>query len=138
MSGKRYWVVAGLLMAWSVMGDAAYLSQVTADLKALARTDPATARAFAQMPQWAWGAYAIAVWVGTLGSAALLLRRKIALPLYVVSLVAVLVQFAWTFAGSSVIAEKGASAAVFPLVIIGLAVFAVWFAARAKRDGVLR
>lgn len=49
----------------------------------------------------------------------------IAAPLYAVSLVAVLVQFGWTFFGSIVIADKGASAAIFPLLIIAIGAFSL-------------
>ena len=71
-----FWVIGILLLLWNLMGDAAYLSQVTTDLDALARTDPATARAFAEMPKWVWGVYAVAVWSGTAAAIALLLRLK--------------------------------------------------------------
>lgn len=138
MPTRSFWIVSGLLLVWSLIGDAAYLSQVTADLTELAKTDPSTARAFATMPEWAWSAYAIAVWVSTLAAIALLLRRQIAVPLYAVSFVAVLVQFGWTFFGSSVIADKGASAAIFPLVIIAIGAFSLWFAWRKAQERVLR
>lgn len=55
------WIVAGVLLLWNLMGAGAYLMQVTADLDALARTDPVTVEAFRAMPDWAWSAYAIAV-----------------------------------------------------------------------------
>ena len=138
MVSRNFWIVAGLLLVWALIGDAAYLAQVTADLGELAKTDPAAARAFSEMPEWAWSAYAIAVWVGTLGAIALLLRRRIAVPLYAVSLAAVLVQFGWSLFGSDIIAAKGASAAAFPLFIIAVAAFSLWFAWTKARQGVLR
>lgn len=138
MVPRTFWIVAGMLLVWALIGDAAYLSQVTADLGELAKTDPSTARAFATMPGWAWSAYAVAVWVATAAAIALLLRRRIAAPLYAVSLVGVLVQFGWTFFGSSVLAEKGASAAIFPVVIIAIAVFSLWYTRRKTQEGLLR
>ena len=138
MPTRNFWVVSSRLLVWSLIGDAAYLSQVTADLTELAKTDPTTAQAFATMPEWAWSAYAVAVWVATLAAIALLLRRRLAAPLYAVSLVAVLVQFGWTFFGSSVIADKGASAAIFPLVIIAIGAFSLWYAWRKAQERILR
>ena len=76
MPTRSFWIVASLLLVWALFGDAAYLSQVTADPTELAKTDPTTAKAFATMPEWAWSAYAIAVWVGTLAAIALLVRRR--------------------------------------------------------------
>lgn len=138
MPQRSFWVVAGLLLVWALIGDAAYLAQVTADLDELAKTDPTTANAFRSMPVWAWAAYATAVWVGLLAAVTLLMRRRIAVPLYAVSLVAVLIQFGWTFLGSSVLEDKGAGAAVFPLVIIAIALFALWYARQKSRERVLR
>ena len=137
MPTRRFWIVAGLLLVWALIGDVVYLSQVTADLTMLAKTDPIAARAFAGVPTWVWSAYAIAVWVATAAAIALLLRRKLAVPLYALSLAAVLVQFSWTFFVDTVIAEKGPAAAFLPVTIIVLAVFSLWYARRKASQGVL-
>ena len=73
-----YWVVSVVLLIWNLIGIAAYVMQSGADLNALARTDPVTARAFAEMPQWAWMVYALGVASGAVGSLVLLLRRRTA------------------------------------------------------------
>lgn len=85
---RSFWTIAVILLLWNLMGDAAYLMQVTADLDELAKSDPVTADAFQAMPQWAWAAYAIAVWIGTVAAITLLMRRKIAGSLFAVSLIA--------------------------------------------------
>ena len=49
-----------------------------------------------------------------------------------------LVQFGYTFLGTDLLAVKGPTAAIFPAVIIAIAI-AQWFYARAQADkGVLR
>jgi hypothetical protein len=48
---------------------------------------------FEARPVWMIAAYAIAVWVGLLGTVMLLLRRRLAQPLLLVSLVAAIVTF---------------------------------------------
>ena len=138
MPTRSFWIVASLLLVWALIGDAAYLSQVTADLAELAKTDPIAARAFAAVPIWVWSAYAVAVWVATAAAVALLLRRKLAVTLYALSLAAVLVQFSWTFFVDTVIQEKGPAAAILPETIIALAVFSLWYARRKASEGVLR
>jgi hypothetical protein len=137
MKNRRFRIVSILLLIWALIGDAAYLLQVTADLGELARTDPTTAKAFAEMPIWAWSAYAVAVWGATAAAIALVLRRKLAVPLYAVSLAAVLLQFGWAFFGSSVIADKGFGAAIFPLFIIAVGALSLWYANRKRAEGVL-
>jgi len=135
---RGFWIIAIVLLLWNLIGDAAYLMQVTADLDELARTDPMTADAFRAMPDWIWSAYAIAVWVGTAGAIALLLRRKIAWVLFAISLAGVIVQFGWTFTATDIIAVKGAGTVVFPLIIAGIALAATLYARRKAADGTLR
>jgi hypothetical protein len=44
-----------------------------------------------------------------------------------VSLVAVVVQFGWTFLATPILSTVGGSAAIFPLVIFGIGAFMLWF-----------
>lgn len=131
-------IIALLSLAWNLMGDAAYIVQVTADLGKRAQTDPYQARLFAQLPAYVWTAYAVAVWGGTVAAVALLLRRAIASPLFALSLVAVIVQFSHIFLNTDILAVKGWSAAIFPAVILILAVAQFLFARTMVVRGVLR
>jgi hypothetical protein len=135
---KRYWIVVVVLMLWNLMGAGAYLMQVTADLDALTQTDPVTAEAFSAMPEWAWSAYAIAVWGGLAGALALMLRRKIAWLLFATSLSGVIVQFSWSFLVFGLIEKKDSTTTIFPLLIAAIAAFSIWYAWRKAADGVLR
>jgi len=132
----RFWVIAVALLLWNLAGLAAYVVQVSASPASLG--DPVTAEAFATMPPWAWGAYAVAVWVGTAGAIALLMRRKAAWVLFALSLVGIVVQFSWSIFGFGIVAYKGAEALVFPLLIALIAVFAMFYAYYKKADRTLR
>lgn len=135
---RTFWIIAGAILVWTLIGDAAYLMQVSADLDALARTDPVSAEAFRTMPVWAWSAYAIAVWGGTAAAIMLLLRRRAAIYLFALSLAGVIVQFSWTFLGTELIAKKGMGAAAFPLVIALIGLASLLYARRKAADGTLR
>ena len=131
-----YYVVAALLTAWDAIG--CYFCYMQFKLGADAMGD-ATAydRAlFATLPGWYNYCYAIAVGGATLGGIALLARSASARPVFLVSLVAIVVQFGYLFATTDVIAHKGFATVVpFPLFIVAVAVFALWFAGFAKRKG---
>lgn len=135
---RSYWIVAVILLLWALMGDAAYLADVTTDLTALARTDPDTAQSFALMPAWIWSAYAVAVWFGTGGAVALLLRRRMAVWLYAISVIAIIVQFGWTFLVTDLIADKGPSVILFPMFIFIMGLAALWWSRSRAAAGLLR
>lgn len=133
----RFKLVATAILMWNLIGCLAFAMQARMDLAALARTDPVSAQAFAAMPGWVWAAYGLAVGTGTLGALALLLRRRVAVPLFVLSLAGELAQFGWTFLGFGLIARKGAATAVFPLVIVAITLASLAYARKRALRGEL-
>lgn len=139
MSTSRSVTIIGIiLLLWSLMGVMAFTMQYMMDLQQLARTDPVGARIFAAMPTWVWVVYAIAVTTGVLGSIALLLRKSVASLLYLLSLVSVIAQFGYSFLSTDLVAQKGISAAIFPLFILAVAIFQLLYARSLVAKGVLR
>lgn len=140
MTAPRFFLMfALLLLLWNLMGVAAFVLQYTADLDELARTDPTTARAFAMMPGWGWAVYGVAVGAGTLGAIALLMKKAAAATLFLLSLVAVLIQFGYTLLGTDLIAVKGlAGAAAFPAFVILIAIVQLLYARSLVGRGFLR
>ncbi|MCK0531231.1 sugar transporter [Sphingobium agri] len=137
-ASRSFKIIAIGLLIWNLIGVAAFGMQYGADLAVLAKSDPYTARLFAEMPGWAWAAYAVAVGAGTVGALLLLLRKAAAVALFALSLAAVVVQFGYSFLGTDLWAVKGAGAAVFPAVIVAIAVGQLLYAARLHAKGVLR
>lgn len=135
---NRFRTIAIFILLWNLIGDAAYLTQVTADLDQLAQTDPIGAEAFRAMPAWDWSAYAIAVWGGTAAAIALLARRRIAVPLFALSLAAIVVQFGWTFLVFGLAAKKGAATIAFPLLIAAVGLAQLLYARARAADGTLK
>ena len=135
---RSFTIIAIGLLIWNLIGVAAFAMQYTADLGALAKTDPYTARIFGEMPGWAWTAYAVAVGAGTLGATLLLLRKGAAVALFALSVIAGVVQFAYSFFGTDLLAVKGTSAAAFPAVILAIAVGQLLYARGLSAKGVLR
>lgn len=129
-------IVAVLLVLWGLAGCASlYLHIAYGPAMNPDATDWDRAY-FSALPMWFTLVYAVAVGAGVLGSLALLMRSKLAVPLYILSLIAVVIQFGYVFAATDLIAHKGVAIAVpFPLVIAALAVFQIWFAKRAERRG---
>ncbi|HJT39108.1 MAG TPA: sugar transporter [Sphingobium sp.] len=135
---RSFTIIAVILLLWNMIGMAAFIMQYTADLSALARTDPYTARIFAQMPGWAWIAYAVAVGAGTLGAILLLLRKAAAVWPFLASVIAIVVQFGYSFLGTDMLAVKGPTTMIFPAVILLIAVAQLLYARSLAAKGVLR
>ncbi len=137
-ASRSFKIIAIGLLAWNLIGVAAFAMQYGADLDALAKSDPYTARIFAEMPGWAWAAYAVAVGAGTVGALLLLLRKAAAVGPFALSLIAVVAQFGYSFLGTDLWAVKGAAAAAFPSVIVAIATGQLLYAARLRAKGVLQ
>ena len=136
---RWFWVLGIVLLLWGAMGIFAFYSQLTTPYdKMVAEMGKAAADCIARMPQWLWWVFGIAVWSGLFGSAALLLRRVWAQPLYLISLVAVVVQFGYSFGVAKTHEIMGWSSAIFPAFIILMAAIQLWFAGWVKKKGWLR
>ncbi len=133
-----FYVLAVALTAWAMMGCYSYLYEVgmsSADLAGL----PAAERAMrAAMPTWITGIFAIAVWSGLVGALCLLARMRFAITAFIVSLVAVVVQFGYTFVATPLLSAQGIGGAAFPIVIALVAVLEIWTARTAAARGWLR
>jgi hypothetical protein len=120
------------------MGCYAYLAEVSMDQADLAQLPAAQRDIWAAMPVWVTGAYAVAVWAGLIGALGLLLGRGWARLAFAASLVAVVVQFGWTFLATPILTTIGASAAAFPAFILLVATLLLWFADFGAKRGWLR
>ena len=136
---KYYYAVVGVLMLWALIGCYTYLAQVTMSAADLARLPAAQRDMMVGLPTWITALYAIAVWSALAGSICLLLRMNFARTAYIVSLVAIIVQFGWILIALPIIQTMGfAEAAGFPIFIAIVGAFAVWFSRVAMARGWLR
>lgn len=90
------------------------------------------------MPIWMDAAYAVAVWVGLVGAILLVLRRRLAAPLLLLSLLAAVVQFGALLVDPALRNLVGSDDLLVPFVILVIC-YAIWHLAwRARRSGWLR
>ena len=132
-----FWIIGGAALIWNLFGMIIYVGQVTATPEALAEGGyTAEQIAFVQAtPAWVTSAFAIAVTAGVLGSILLLLRKALALPVFVVSLVAVLVQNFYSFVLNDAVAVFGSAPLVIQSAVILIAALLVWYARSVKAKG---
>lgn len=134
-----YWIVSALALVWMIFGVLAWLADLLMDESALAQMSEAQQQLYTSRPQWLFIVYAIAIFSGLIGAIGLLVRKSWAIPALAVSLVAIIVQFGYTFLAMDAIRVLGAGAALpFPIVIFTIGLLLLWFAIRSKKSGWLR
>jgi len=80
-----------------------------------------------ETPAWANGAFAIAVFGGVLGCILLLLRKKLAKTVFLLSLIGIVVQMYYNFFVIDSIAIYGPGATIMPIMIILFALYLIWY-----------
>lgn len=128
-----YWIVVAILLLWSLLGCWACYTQLSVTPAQLAQLPAAQQEAWTSMPAFAKIAYVVGVTTALAGALLLLLRRSGARILFVVSLIAVVVQFGWFFLGWHGMAKLGPASAGFPVIIALIGLFEIWFAGLAAR-----
>ncbi len=112
------------------LGCILYLTHVLAD-PATMPLDQRTA--FEAEPMWVTAAYAVAVWVGLAGTALLVIRKRLAEPLLLVSLAAVLVWLAGLLVVSELRESLSANDLVVAIVVTALTWTIYWFARHSRQ-----
>lgn len=130
---KWFMPVAVLALLWNLIGCAAYLSDVTITPEALAQMSAGERALYASRPAWAVAATAFAVWGGAAGCVALLLRRRLALPLFAISLVGLIGQDLGLFVLSGV--PVGGAVVGMQAMVFAIAVALLLLARRAEAEG---
>jgi hypothetical protein len=125
-------IASALFMA---LGCIAYLMTVLADPASM---DIERRTAIEAMPFWVTGAQAVAVWVGLAGAVMLVVRRKLAEPLLMVSLVAVLVWLAGLLLVTGVRENMSANDLLVAIIVTALTWTIFWFARHSRQRGWLR
>jgi hypothetical protein len=87
------------------------------------------------VPPWATAAFAVAVFGGTLGCVLLLLRKAIATPVFVVSMVGVIVQLYHAFAVANAMEVHGPAGLVLPALVVAIGVLLIWYSQNSAKNG---
>ncbi|MDH3207131.1 MAG: hypothetical protein OEO79_10995 [Gemmatimonadota bacterium] len=130
---RAFWVISGVALLWNLVGVMTYFMSVTISPEALAAMSDAERSLYSGIPAWVTSAYAIAVFGGSAASLALVLRKAWAVPVFVVSLVGILVQMGHGFFMTDMLEVRGVAGAILPLMIVVVALYLVWFSLSSKK-----
>ena len=135
-----FWVIAGIGLAWNLIGLFAFYDAMTVTPEALAtRYETDAELAFITgIPLWANVAYGVAVIGGVLGCIALLMRRRFAIYLFALSLGGVVVQNFYGFFVGDGMAVFGMGAIALPLIVVVIGVTLILYTMSASEKGWVR
>lgn len=126
-----FWVIAVLGLLWNAFGAYLYILARVDPETALAGASPEMREYVANQPIWANLGYGLGIWGSALGSVAMVLRSRHAVPLFLTSLV-----------GAAISHLGQAIAGVIPIglatLIMGVIAFLWWYCRRCAEQGLLR
>ena len=128
-------VVAVLALLWNLLGCLAFFSDLRLSPEDLAKLPEAQQALYAARAGWAVAATAVAVFGGALGSMALLLGKKWALPVFVLSLLGILVQDFGLFVLANGAALAGSVAVVMQGIVLAVGIALVLLSRKAIARG---
>ena len=127
-----YWIIATIALLWNLMGLYFFVNEnflMTEEV--LAAMPEANRNLIANSPEWGPVVYGIATVGGVLASICMLMRRKLQIPLFLISLLAIVVQmgYGWIVQKSAEVLEPGMGIILPALVVV----FALFFFFYSKR-----
>lgn len=134
------WLVGGVSLLWNAFGGYDFVMSVTQGetyWRASGMTDAMIAY-FNAMPTWMYVPWVLGVWGAVAGSTLLLMRNKLAVPAFGLSLLGAVGSLAYGFANPMPpLPEAMAMMSYMSYVIVLIAAFLAWYAWTMSKKGVL-
>ena len=130
-----FWVISIIGLIWNAMGANQYIQQTyqTDAFKAMYTEEQLTM--IQNSPSWAVGAFAVAVFGGLLGCILLLLRKKLAKTVFLISLVGIIVQMIYNLFMTNALEVYGPGGIIMPIMILIIGLFLLWYSKNATAKG---
>jgi urea transporter len=137
MNTAPKWVlIAGvLLILWNLGGASMFVLDMMMSPEEIAALPQDQQLLWSQMPAWGWAAFGVSTISGLLAAIGIVVRKKWAAHLALLSVIAVVFNFIPTFVMSEGVDVWQPKFYVFPLVIFALALFQLWLARTANKQG---
>ncbi len=130
-----YTVVSVVLLLWNIMGLFAFYTDMMVSPEALEAMPEKIRELYLNAPTWTRVAYGVAVFMGTIGCIGLVMKKKWALPLLIISFIAVLLQqYYYIFVVTDAYETMGDGNYIMPTLIILISAFLIWFANKGVQN----
>ena len=132
-----FWVICIVALIWNLMGVFAYLQQAYMTAEDLAALPIEEQALYENVPAWVTAAFALAVFGGALGCVLLLLRKKLATFVFIISFVSILAQMTYNLFMSKAMEVYGPGGMIMPVMVIVIGAYLIWYSKKMEAQGVL-
>jgi hypothetical protein len=130
-----FWAIAIVALLWNLLGVVMFVMQVGMTPEMMAALPADQRSVYEAAPPWVNIAFGVAVFGGVLGALGLLMKKRWAVLMFLLSLVGLVVQFVSVYAMTPAWQVLGPSGAIMPAVLVLIAVFLWWYARKATARG---
>ena len=136
---RHLWLVGVIAVLFNAIGVFDYVMSMTqgASYMASAGMTPAQIAHYQEMPLWMTAVWTVGVWGALLASVLLLLRNRLAVPVFAVSLAAFLVSLLYTYVLTNGGEIMGRQMAIASAIIAALLMFFLWYSSLMRKRNVL-
>lgn len=135
--GIGFWIISSIALLWNLMGVNQYILMAYKSESVRVGLTPEKLALIDATPMWATGAFAVAVFAGALGSIALLLRKKVAHNLFLISLFGIIVQNIDAFMRLN-LSDYNTAELSMTILIMVFALYLIFYSKKAITVGWLR
>ncbi len=135
---RHLWVVGIIALLWNAMGALDFVMTQTKNEAYMGEFTPEQLDFFYGFPLWLVVFWGVAVWGGVIGAVVLLLKNRLAVPIFLASLIAMLTTTFHNFVLSNGMEIMGVFGAVFTGVIFVIALALFLYARSMQARGVLK
>lgn len=136
--GVGFWIIGMISLVWNAMGVYNYLIQAYQTEAFTSSVNEAQLALMESMPSWNTALFAIAVFSGLIGTILLLMRKKEAVPLFMLSFItATVMQLYWLFGTDAVEVFSEQMPYLMPILVIVFCAFILWYSKNQKTKGVI-
>jgi hypothetical protein len=133
-----FWAAAGLGLAWNVFGTVQFLGTLSSTPESLAAAGmtPEQAAVMLGYPSWMTIAFGVGVFGGVIGCVLLLLKKKLSVAVFVISLIGYVILYIGDIT-QGVFAALGTPQIVILSLVVLIAAALLWLSRKFSQSGML-
>ena len=123
-----FWIVTIFMLLWNIMGVMTFFQYMFISDETLAAMPDNERALYGEYPMWTNIVFAMAVFGGTMGSIGLLLKKKWARTMFIISLIGIIPQMIHNVFMTGSMEVYGPGSLIMPILVVVLGIFLLWFA----------